>query len=63
VLWRAEITNTVASFAGQAGHTYGLYSVATDNVGHRQPTPSGAQATTTVAQVAHYMVYLPFIRK
>ena len=31
---------------GQFGHTYGFYSVATDNLGDVQPTPSGAQATT-----------------
>ena len=35
-------------FTGQAGHTYGFYSIATDNVGNVQPTPSGAQARTTV---------------
>ena len=31
------------------GHTYGFYSVATDNVGNVKPAPSGAQATTYVA--------------
>jgi hypothetical protein len=42
-------TNTSTSFAGQNGHTYGFYSVATDNVGNVQPTPAGAQASTTVS--------------
>ena len=28
------------------GHSYGFYSVATDNVGHSQPAPTTAQATT-----------------
>jgi RHS repeat-associated protein len=41
-------TQTSATFTGQKGHTYGFYSVATDNVGHVQPTPAGAQATTLV---------------
>jgi hypothetical protein len=41
-------TQTSASFTGQDGHTYGFYSVATDNVGNREATPSGAQATTQV---------------
>jgi hypothetical protein len=42
-------TRTSATFTGQVGHTYGFYSVATDNVGNRQPTPAAAQATTLVA--------------
>jgi RHS repeat-associated protein len=45
-------TQTSASFTGQLGHTYGFYSVATDNVGNRQPTPTAAQATTTVSTQA-----------
>ena len=32
----------------QRGHTYGFYSVATDNLGDVQPTPTGAQATTKI---------------
>jgi hypothetical protein len=32
------------------GHTYGFFSVATDNLGNIQPTPGGAQATTTVTK-------------
>jgi RHS repeat-associated protein len=38
-------TQTSATFTGQFGHTYGFYSVATDNVGNRQPTPTAAQVT------------------
>lgn len=45
-------TQTSATFTGQNGHTYGFYSVATDSLGHRQPTPSAAQATTKVDTVA-----------
>ena len=42
-------TLTLTTFTGALGHTYGFYSVATDNLGDVQPTPSGAQATTTIA--------------
>jgi hypothetical protein len=42
-------TLTSATFTGVVGHTYGFYSVATDNVGHIQPTPTGSQATTTLS--------------
>ncbi len=45
-------TATSATFTGQDGHTYGFYSVATDNVGHVQTTPTAAQASTTVTVAA-----------
>ena len=41
-------TQTSATFTGQDGHSYAFYSVATDQVGHRQPTPAGTQASTRV---------------
>ncbi len=44
-------TQTSATFAGQIGNTYGFFSVATDNLGHVQPTPTAAQATTKVVKV------------
>ena len=47
----AFLTNTTlnsTTFTGQFGHTYGFYSVATDNLGDVQPTPSAAQAKITV---------------
>jgi hypothetical protein len=44
-----DTTATSATFNGQYGHTYGFYSVATDNVGNVQPSPSAAQATTTIS--------------
>jgi hypothetical protein len=47
-LWQSATTQTSAIFTGQDGHTYSFYSVATDNVGHVQPTPTAGQATTTV---------------
>ena len=40
--------NPSATFTGQDGHTYAFYSVATDNAGNVQPTPTAAQATTQV---------------
>jgi hypothetical protein len=45
---RANTTQTSITFSGSDGHTYGFYSIATDNVGNVQPTPTAAQATTTV---------------
>ena len=50
--WLKASAITTADYAGADGHQYGFYSVATDNVGHRQPTPSDAQTTTTVHVVA-----------
>lgn len=47
-LWLLNTTDTSATFTGQIGHTYGFYSVATDNVGNVQATPTAAQATTEV---------------
>jgi hypothetical protein len=41
-------TRTSAAFTGQTGHSYGFYSVATDNVGNRQATPAAAQAITVI---------------
>ncbi len=49
VLFQNATTQTSATFTGQIGHTYGFYSVATDNVGNVQAIPTAAQATTFVA--------------
>ncbi len=46
-LWLSGITQTSALYTGTVGSTYGFYSIATDNVGYRQSTPSAAQASTT----------------
>ena len=43
-----DTTQTSTTFTGEDGHSYGFYSIATDNVGNRQPNPGAAQATTTV---------------
>ncbi len=53
-LWQSDTTLTSASYTGVAGQTYGFYSVATDNVGNVQSTPSSAQTSTTVSN-------LPFV--
>ena len=42
-LWQSDTTATSATFTGQVGHTYAFYSVATDNVGLVQPTPTPAK--------------------
>jgi len=44
--FQTNTTATTMTFTGQLGHTYGFYSVATDNFGDSQPTPKAAQATT-----------------
>ncbi len=49
--WVTNTTATSATFTGSDGHTYGFYSVATDNAGNVQPTPSSAQATTTLQAI------------
>jgi uncharacterized protein YfaP (DUF2135 family) len=50
---------TSATYPGQGGHTYSFYSVATDNVGNTEATPSGAQTSTYV----NYNIHLPIILK
>ncbi len=40
--------NPSASFTGQGGHTYGFYSIATDNAGNVQATPTAAQQTVQI---------------
>ncbi len=41
-----------ATFSGVAGDTYSFYSIATDNVGNVQPTPTSSQATTQIVAPA-----------
>ena len=50
--WLSNATFTSSTYPGQAGHSYGFYSVAADNVGNIQGTPPAAQTTTTVASDA-----------
>jgi hypothetical protein len=46
--WLTNTTQTSATFNGQAGHSYGFYSVAIDANGLQQPAPTAAQAATTI---------------
>ena len=41
-------TSTSTTFTGAFGHSYGFFSVATDKVGITQPTPTAAQASTSL---------------
>ena len=47
-IWQANTTQTSAVFSGINFQTYSFYSVATDNVGNIQPTPTSAEATTKI---------------
>jgi hypothetical protein len=58
-LWQSDTTKTSATYTGQSGHTYGFYSVATDNVGNVQTTPTAAQATTTVDAIPPTSTVVP----
>jgi hypothetical protein len=49
--FRTGTAQTSATFTGVFGHSYGFYSVATDDLGTRQATPTAAQATTTVQDI------------
>jgi hypothetical protein len=52
-LWLAQTISTHAYFVGTAGHTYGFYSIATDNAGGQEGGKTIADATTQVsAQIA-----------
>ena len=49
--FKALLTNTTATsttFTGVFGASYGFYSVATDKAGFTQPTPTAAQALTSL---------------
>ncbi len=51
-VWLGGTTATSAAYAATPGHTYGFYTVATDNAGNTQLTPAAAQATTAVPAIA-----------
>jgi hypothetical protein len=53
----------MATYNGVVDLTYGFYSVATDQVGYRQPTPAGAQAITKVEAKTDFFIYLPIVIK
>jgi hypothetical protein len=50
--WLEGATLTQSDYQVQSGNTYAFYSVATDNVGNVQATPTAAQVTTTIAASA-----------
>jgi hypothetical protein len=45
-LWLSVTSQTSAVFTGADGHTYGFYSVATDNAGQREAAPAQADVAT-----------------
>jgi RHS repeat-associated protein len=47
-LWLAATTGTCDRYDGEVGHTYAFYSIAHDNVGHSEPLPPVADATTKI---------------
>jgi hypothetical protein len=47
-IWQSATTQTSATFDGVNGHSYAFYSIATDNVGHVEATPTAPQATTLI---------------
>jgi hypothetical protein len=50
-LWLDATEKTSDVFDGDVGHTYAFYSVATDNVGHREAAPAAADTQTLVTRV------------
>ena len=48
-IWQSGTSNTSATYSGQAGHTYGFFSIATDGAGNIQAGKTVADTTTTVA--------------
>jgi hypothetical protein len=46
--WLTGTSQTSAVYSGAFGHRYAFYSVATDPLGFRQPTPTAAQASTVL---------------
>ncbi len=55
-LWQSDTTATSATFAGQVGHTYGFYSVATDNVGNVQATPPRPRRRPRSSRLSIYSI-------
>jgi len=47
-LWHESTTETSDTYTGEIDHTYAFYSIATDNVGHREPAPPKPDAVTVV---------------
>ncbi|MFC1597329.1 RHS repeat-associated core domain-containing protein [Planctomycetota bacterium] len=59
--WLANTTDTSAAFGGVPGHTYAFYSVASDNVGHREAAPPVADTETTLQGIVADLGTLAFL--
>jgi hypothetical protein len=46
--WIQSTSDTSRTYSGAVKHTYAFYSLATDNVGHREAAPAAPDASTTV---------------
>ncbi len=52
-LWKHESAAAMTdTYSGTNGHTYGFYSIATDNAGNVEQAPATADATTTIDTTA-----------
>jgi RHS repeat-associated protein len=51
-LWQSATTSNSAIFTGVIGHTYGFYSIATDEVGNREAAKRAAEASTLIVAEA-----------
>ncbi len=47
-LWQSDTAQTSATYSGTNGHTYGFYSVATDNVGNEEQKSAETEAQTQI---------------
>lgn len=63
-LWQARTTALQAIYTGVEGHAYGFACTAADLLGHRQPVPLSAQASTLVSQAPpDRRLYLPLVTR
>ncbi len=46
--WQTNVTTTSATYTGTVGHTYGFYSIATDNVNNLESAKTSADTTVQV---------------
>jgi RHS repeat-associated protein len=49
VEWLKDTTLSEASYAGEAGHTYAFYSIASDNAGNKEAVPATPDLTINVS--------------
>ena len=52
--WLTDTPLTTETYSGEAGHTYGFYSIATDAVGWQEPPKAAAEATTVAAYTVQF---------